>query len=82
MVRAECFYCHEPGCFIAVCPAKHPTGMGFIKTASLSEKCAETAPEPEISDEVAPNFQPVISQGLGSLTGATDNCRGITENSL
>lgn len=47
--------------------------MGFIKTASLSEKCAETSPELEISDEVAPHFQPVISQGLGSLIGATDD---------
>ena len=75
----ECFYCHEPGHLIAVCPAlrkkgqykntKPPAGVGFINTASPPGKHSEPLPKTEVHGEVDPRFKPFISHGFVSVTG-------------
>ncbi|KAK0136914.1 hypothetical protein N1851_026936 [Merluccius polli] len=75
----ECFYCHEPGHLIAVCPAlkkkgqnktgKSPSGVGFINTASPPVRHTEPLPEPEVNAEIDPRFEPFVSHGFVSLTG-------------
>ncbi len=75
----ECYYCHEAGHLIAGCPVlkrkghakpnKGPVGVGFIKTASALEGCADTAPESEMNSEVDARFKPFISHGFVSLPG-------------
>ncbi|XP_035851648.1 uncharacterized protein LOC118493913 [Sander lucioperca] len=72
----ECFYCHEPGHLIAVCPAlrkkgphksaKLPAGVGFINSASPPEKHTQLLPE-EV--EVDSRFKPFVSHGFVSVTG-------------
>ncbi len=75
----KCFYCHEPGHLIVVCPvlkrkgqsktSKTPVGVGFIKTTTLPETLSEPVFEPESDAEIDPCFKPFISQGFVSLTG-------------
>lgn len=74
----ECFYCHEPGHLIAVCPilrkkgphkgTKPPAGVGFINTVSPPVKHTELLPEEKYA-EVDPRFKPFVSHGFVSLTG-------------
>ena len=75
----ECFYCHEPGHLIAVCPAlrrkeQHknpnpPAGVGFINIASPPAQHPEPLSELEVHAEVDPRFKPFVSQGFVSITG-------------
>ena len=72
----ECFYCHEAGHLIAVCPAlqkkerykgpRSPKSVGFVQSVS-------TAPTPHTADADKPDFdesyRPFISHGSVSLTG-------------
>ncbi|KAL0153020.1 hypothetical protein M9458_051619 [Cirrhinus mrigala] len=61
----ECFYCHEVGHLIAVCPAlkkknklKQTKSVGFVRTVSQTS-------QPKIDDV----FEPFVGQGMISLTG-------------
>ena len=75
----ECFYCHEPGHLIAVCPAlrkrgqyrhpKPPAGVGFINAASPPLKPTELLPKPEVHVKVDPRFKPFVSHRFVSVTG-------------
>ena len=67
----ECFYCHEPGHLIAVCPAlrkrgqyrhpKPPAGVGFINAAFPPLKPTELLPKPEVHVKVDPRFKPFLT---------------------
>lgn len=61
----ECFYCHEVGHLIAVCPTlkkknklKQTKSVGFVRTVSQIS-------QPKIDDV----FEPFVGQGMISLTG-------------
>ena len=78
----ECFYCHEPGHLIALCPvlrrkgqqknAKPPAGVGFINTASPPEKRPEPLPSSEVHDDIDLRFKPFVSAGVVSVTEKSD----------
>ncbi|KAK0145445.1 Retrovirus-related Pol polyprotein from transposon 297 [Merluccius polli] len=78
----ECFYCHEPGHLIALCPvlrrkgqqknAKPPVGVGFINTASPPEKRPEPLPSSEVHDDIDLRFKPFVSAGFVSVTEKSD----------
>lgn len=64
----ECFYCHDAGHLIAVCPVlkkknktlsqtKQPKGVGFVRTITKPSKL-----------EIDENFKPFIGQGMVSLS--------------
>ncbi|XP_054860848.1 uncharacterized protein LOC129347475 [Amphiprion ocellaris] len=73
----ECYYCHEWGHLIAVCPAlkkkgqskpnKPPAGVCLIKTVT-SPEVRSVHSECKISD-VDARFQPFVTQGFISVTG-------------
>lgn len=64
--KRECFYCHEQGHLIAVCPTlrrneqlqnvKTPSPIGFIHTQP---------PPQNVGDGIDEDFQPFVTQGYG-----------------
>lgn len=77
----ECFYCHEPGHLIAVCPVlrkkehksgKPPAGVGFVNIASPPVQIDATLPEPKASAEVDPRFKPFVFPGFVSLSAESE----------
>lgn len=77
----ECFYCHEPGHLIAVCPvlkrkesktSKPPAGVGFINTAPPPAKIVAPRPDSQASAEVDSRFKPFLSSGFVSVTADSE----------
>lgn len=75
-VNRECFYCHEPGHLIAVCPvlrkkeqSKNKSPVGLIRGELVSNQ-HEHLTEELLEQEIDDDFQPFISQGFFHLTGS------------
>lgn len=71
-VNRECFYCHEPGHLIAVCPvlrkkeqSKNKSPVGLIRGELVSNQ-HEHLTEELLEQEIDDDFQPFISQGFFS----------------